>query len=59
MDETQWWIIDVLGPVLLLAALLWLVMRRNSSKTTEHTEAGTRDLYAEEEARRRQGTDNL
>ncbi len=59
MDQTQWWIIDVLGPVLLLAALLWLVMRRHSSKTTEHTEASTRDLYAEEESRRREGTDDL
>ena len=59
MGETQWWIIDVLGPVVLLAALLWLVMRRRSPSTSEQTEAGTRDLYAEEEVRRREGTDDL
>lgn len=59
MDESQWGIITILGPVVLLAALLWLVMRRRSSKTTAHTEASTRDLYAEEEARRREGTDDL
>jgi flagellar biosynthesis/type III secretory pathway M-ring protein FliF/YscJ len=59
MDEANWGIMNILGPVLLLAALLWLVMRRRASKTTERTEEGTRDLYAEEEARRREGTDDL
>jgi hypothetical protein len=59
MDETSWWIIDILGPAILLIVLVWLVMRRRSNRTTGETEAGTRDLYADEEQRRREGTDDL
>ena len=65
MDESMWGIINILGPVLLLIALVWLVMRRRSSRSEEHrnensrTEQGTRDLYKEEEERRREGTDDL
>jgi len=59
MDVTQWWIIDIIGPAILLIVLIWLVMRRRSNRTSEQTEAGTRDLYAEEEQRRREGTDDL
>ena len=59
MDETSWWIIDIIGPAILLIILVWLVMRRRSNRTTGHTEAGTRNLYAEEEQRRREGTDDL
>ena len=59
MDETSWWIIDILGPAILLIVLVWLVMRRGSNRTTGETEAGTRDLYADEEQRRREGTDDL
>ena len=59
MDETSWWIIDIIGPAILLLILVWLVMRRRSNRTTGETEAGTRDLYAEEEQRRREGTDDL
>jgi len=59
MDETQWWIIDIIAPAILLIVLIWLVMRRGSNRTDSTTEAGTRDLYREEEARRREGTDDL
>ena len=59
MDETSWWIIDILGPAILLIILVWLVMRRRSNRTTGETEAGTRDLYADEEQRRRERTDDL
>ena len=59
MDETSWWIIDIIGPAILLIILVWLVMRRRSNRTTGETEAGTRDLYADEEQRRREGTDDL
>ena len=59
MDETQWWIIDIVGPAILLVVLIWLVMRRRSNRTDSRTEAATRDLYNEEEARRREGTDDL
>ena len=57
MDETQWWIIDIVGPAILLVVLIWLVMRRRSTGKTGRTEQATRDLYKEEEARRREGSD--
>ena len=59
MDEAQWWIIDIVGPAILLIVLIWLVMQRRSSGKTGRTEQATRDSYAEEEARRREGTDDL
>jgi hypothetical protein len=52
-------IMEIVGPAILLIVLLWLVMRSRSNRTDETTEAGTRDLYAEEETRRREGTDVL
>ena len=57
MDEAQWWIIDIVGPVLLLIALVWLVMRRGSTGKTGRTEQATDELYKQEERRRREGTD--
>jgi len=57
MDETQWWIIDIIGPAILLIVLIWLVMRRRATGKTGRTEQATHDLYQEEEARRREGTD--
>jgi hypothetical protein len=57
MDEVQWWIIDVVGPAVLLIVLLWLVMRRRSTGKTGRTEQATSDLYRDEERRRREGTD--
>jgi hypothetical protein len=59
MDHAQWWIIDVLLPVILLIALVWLVFLRQSNRTSDRTEEGTREVYAEEERRRREGTDDL
>jgi len=62
MDEAQWWIIDVVLPVILLIALVWLVVRTRSSRddrANRRSEAGARDVYAEEETRRREGTDDL
>ena len=59
MDQASWWIIDVLGPAILLLVLIGLVMRRRSNRSSGETEAGTRDLYAEEEQHRREGTDDL
>jgi len=58
MDQANWWIIDVIGPAILLAVLVWLVMRRSTGKTGR-TEQATRELYTEEEQRRREGTDDL
>jgi hypothetical protein len=59
MDQAQWWIIDVLLPVVLLIALVWLVFLRRSNRTSHRTEEGTREVYADEERRRREGTDDL
>jgi hypothetical protein len=59
MDQAQWWLIDIILPAILLIALIWLVMRRRSTGKTGRTEQATRDLYAEEEQRRRDGTDQL
>ena len=57
MDESLWGIMTIVGPVILLIALIWLVMRRRSDGTDARTERGTREVYAEEEVRRREGTD--
>ena len=57
MDVAHWWIIDIALLAVLLIALIWLVMKRRSNRTTGQTEASTRDLYREEDERRREGTD--
>ena len=57
MDESLLGIMEILGPVILLIALIWLVMRRRSTGKTGRTEQATHDLYKEEEKRRREGTD--
>jgi len=62
MDETLWWIIDIVAPAILLIILIWLVIRVRSNRNTEENrraEEGTRELYADEEQRRREGTDDL
>ena len=59
MDESLWSIIDIVGPAVLLIALIWLVMRRRSTGKTGRTEQATREVYREEEQRRREGTDDL
>ena len=64
MDETLWGLMTIVGPIILLVLLIWLVLRSRRSTnratdTTAQTEAGTRAEYADEEARRRDGTDGL
>ena len=62
MDVTQWWVIDIIAPAILLIILIWLVIRVRSSRNTEENrraDEGTRELYADEERRRREGTDDL
>ena len=59
MDEAQWGIVNILGPAILLIVLVWLVMRKRSTGKTGRTEQAPRDLYREEEERRREGTDEL
>ena len=59
MDESLWWIIDIILPAVLVIALVWLVMSRRSTGKTGRTEQATDELYKEEEQRRREGTDDL
>jgi hypothetical protein len=59
MDEAQWWIIVILIAVLLIV-LIWLVIKGRSNREgrlNREAEEGTREVYAEEEERRREGTD--
>ena len=57
MDESLIGIMEIVGPVILLIALIWLVMQRRSTGKTGRTEQATDQLYREEEQRRREGTD--
>jgi membrane protein implicated in regulation of membrane protease activity len=62
MDQASWWLMDIIGPAILLIVLIWLVLRVRSNRNdseNRRAEQGTRDLYAEEEQRRRDGTDQL
>jgi hypothetical protein len=59
MGHATAWVMDVIGPAILLIVLIWLVMRRRSNRSDDRTEAGTREVYREEETRRREGTDDL
>ena len=62
MDETLMGIMEIVGPVILLIVLIWLVVRTRSSRdnpANRRAEEGAREVYAEEEERRREGTDEL
>ena len=62
MDIANWTFMDIIGPLVLLVLLAWLAFRWGKSRrgTIENrrAEEGTRELYAEEEIRRREGTDD-
>jgi uncharacterized protein (TIGR03382 family) len=59
MGHANLWVMEIIGPAILLIVLVWLVMRRRSTGKTGRTEQATRELYREEEQRRREGTDDL
>jgi hypothetical protein len=59
MGHANLWVMEIVGPAILLIVLIWLVMRRRSTGKTGRTEQATRELYREEEQRRREGTDDL
>jgi hypothetical protein len=62
MGQAQWWIIDIILPAVLLIVLIWLVLKVRSNREgplNREAEEGTRELYADEEQRRREGTDEL
>jgi hypothetical protein len=55
----NWAILNIVGPLLLAAVLLWALLRNRKSRNrdVDRTEQGTRDLYREEEEKRRSGDD--
>jgi hypothetical protein len=55
----SWGIINIVGPLLLAAVLLWVLLRNRKTRDrdVDRTEQGTRDLYREEEEKRRSGDD--
>jgi membrane protein implicated in regulation of membrane protease activity len=62
MGHADAWVMDIILPAILLIVLIWLVIRVRSNRRTppkSETREGTRELYAEEEERRREGTDKL
>jgi hypothetical protein len=62
MGQANWWVMDIVGPAILLIVLIWLVIKVRSNRNdgdNQRTEASTRDLYRDEEQRRRDGTDEL
>ena len=62
MGHANLWVMEIVGPAILLIVLVWLVMRTRSNRddaANRRSEQGTRDVYAEEEKRRRDGTDQL
>ena len=64
MDESALGLMEIVGPIILLALLVWVVMRSRRKPgqtvdTTAETERATNRLYDEEERRRREGTDDL
>jgi uncharacterized membrane protein len=59
MANAMWWLMDIVLPVILLIVLVWIVFLRKSRGTDRTTYEGTKEEYAEEERRRREGTDDL
>jgi hypothetical protein len=62
MGRVDLWVMEIIGPAILLIVLIWLVLRTRSSRNdaaNRRAEQGTRELYREEEERRRKGTDEL
>jgi predicted MFS family arabinose efflux permease len=54
----NWAILDIVGPAILVIVLLWAVLRNRASRRSRNeTERGTREVYREEEERRRSGDD--
>ena len=55
MGGANWTIINIVGPLLLAAVLLWAFLRNRKDRTdVRGSEDATRRVYDEEEAARRQ-----
>ena len=55
----NWAIVNIVGPLLLAAVLLWVLLRNRKTRRSDvdRSEQATRDLYREEEEKRRTGDD--
>lgn len=56
----NWAILNIVGPLLLVAALAWAFLRnkkKSRPQDIERTEQATRDLYREEDAAHRKDND--
>jgi hypothetical protein len=54
----NWVILDIVGPLLLVAVIAWAVLRNRASRgDRDRSERATRDLYRDEEERRQRGDD--
>lgn len=54
--------VEVIGVIILGAVLVWVVLKTRSKgkeSSPERTERATRELYADEERRRKDGVDGL
>ena len=55
----NWGILNIVGPLLLAAVLLWAFLRnRSSRREIDRSERGTRDVYDESERVRRSGDED-
>ena len=55
MNGAMWSLVTILGPLLLIAAIVWAVLRNRSRDGIDRAERGARELrqeIEEEEARR-------
>ena len=62
MDLVNMWVMDIVGPAILLILLIWLVIRAGSSSSSsdnERTDLANRDTGGDVEQRRHGGTDGL
>ena len=62
MDSGGWnWVLlDIVAPAVLIVVLVWAILRNRASKRSEDlTERAARDVYREEEERRRSGDDGV
>jgi hypothetical protein len=56
----NWILLDIVGPVLLIAVLAWALLRNRQSKTPrDRTERGAAQVYDEAEEVRRSGDDGV
>jgi membrane protein implicated in regulation of membrane protease activity len=62
MGHALSWVMDIVAPAILLVVLIWLVLRVRSNRGSaedRRADSGAREVYREEEERRREGTDDL